>query len=109
LPGNYYPVRAGEFPKATRLGLACAGAAITLQREKALKATSGKFKDVWLVFQGQHGRFFLQAVAPKTAQVSRDEKTAVVSQRRTASSVKQSWYWYELRNYLTEFIFIINL
>jgi hypothetical protein len=25
-------------------------------------------------FQGQHGRFFLQAVAPKTAQVSRAEK-----------------------------------
>ena len=74
LPGNYYPGRAGEFPKATRLGLACVQAAITLQREKALKATSGKFKDVWLVFQGQHGRFFLQAVAPKTAQVSRAEK-----------------------------------
>ena len=74
LPGNYYPGRAGEFPKATRLGLACAQAAITLQREKALKATTGKFKYVWLVFQGQHGKFFLQAVAPKTAQVSRANK-----------------------------------
>jgi len=45
-----------------------------LQREKALKATSGKFKDVWLVFHGQHGRFFLQAVASKMAQVSKAEK-----------------------------------
>jgi hypothetical protein len=109
LPGNYYPGRAGEFPKATRLGLACAQAAITLQREKALKATSGKFKDVWLVFQGQHGRFFLQAVAPKTAQVSRAEKNGRRFPTTNRFSVKQSWYWYELRNYLTEFIFIINL
>jgi hypothetical protein len=53
-------------------------AAITLQRKKALKATSGKFKDVWLVFQGQHGRFFLQAVASKTAQVSRAKKRRAV-------------------------------
>ena len=33
LPGNYYPGRAGEFPKATRLGLACVQAALTLQRK----------------------------------------------------------------------------
>ena len=76
---------------------------------KALKATSGKFKDVWLVFQGQHGRFFLQAVAPKTAQVSRAEKNGRRFPTTNRFSVKQSWYWYELRNYLTEFIFIINL
>jgi hypothetical protein len=61
-----------------------------LQREKALKATSGKFKDVWLVFQGQHGRFFLQAVAPKTAQVSRAEKVPPLSQRRHFRFMYQS-------------------
>jgi beta-lactamase superfamily II metal-dependent hydrolase len=73
-------------------------AAITLQREKALKATSGKFKDVWLVFQGQHGRFFLQAVAIKTAQVSRAEKNG---HRFPTPAAQQSIYANDLYLLLT--------
>ena len=72
LPGNYYPGRAGEFPKATRLGLACGEAAIPLQR-KGIESEGEQVKDVLVIFTDNR-LFLLQAVAPKTAPGTRAEE-----------------------------------
>ena len=64
--------RAGEFPKATRLGLACGKAAIPLQG-KGNESEDEQVMDVLVIFTDNR-LFLLQAVAPKTAPGTRAEE-----------------------------------
>ena len=97
-----------NFRRQLQHGLACGEAAITLQG-KGKASDDGQVQGCLTRFLRDNGSILLQAVASKTAQVPRAEKNGRRFPTTNRFSVKQSWYWYELRNYLTEFIFIINL